>query len=468
MKTFLFASIIHQIVCERQLQCSYQTGNKWDYWPSFEECYLTNVDLTREYKSEILSFSGSISEKSKITGVTFYSFNNPIEFIPNEVAKQFLNLNTFVIWDSNLPVITNDLFSKDLKNIQFLNFYDSKVELIESEAFSELINLKYIYLRNNPLKALKFRIFKMNLKLEIVRLPSNQISMMNPFLFEDLTNLKFVMFEDNECVSKSFGCESCSVSQSKFKSDLITCFSNCKSAPECSKYSLVEEISENMDRLKTEITSNTDLIEKKFIDLNSICENIKAQNMFYQAQNKSSKNIEVCSSNKINLEENFGTQNSMIKNVTETLETKIDLALEIMKNFNEKTVVEIDKKVEESNSKTRQYLEESSQATVRSLKEIVLNTTDSKLSQHLQKTEEKVDKAIELVNAKLSKAEMALELEKANHVIDRKTMQEEIRDLKEKLAIQSQDMKAMKEELVDFVKKQLLEFEEKLRVEAMP
>jgi predicted nucleic acid-binding protein len=73
-----------------------------------------------------------------------------------------------------------------------------------------------------------------------------------------------------------------------------------------------------------------------------------------------------------------------------------------------------------------------------------------------------------LVNAKLSKAEMALELEKANHVIERKNMQEEIRDLKEKLAAQSQDMKAMKEELVDFVKKQLLEFEEKLRVEAMP
>jgi hypothetical protein len=461
-------------------------------------------------------------------------------------------LNALVFSSCNLPVISNDLFGKDFKNIQFLLFHSSKIELIEPEAFSELANLKYIYINSNPLKSLKSQIFKKNSKLEIVRILSSQITMINPNLFDGLTNLNFVMFDGNECVSKGFGCLTCSISQSELKTGLATCYSNCKNDLQC--FTVKEQITESTKSLTTEITSSTSLIDQKLDKLDAKCETnfknqkaeiektfqksiqiegkvqenlIQSKNTFQKLEIFISKESNFLENLKLLVEKNLESQNSLIENTTtslmksvdltvsgiktffqeilvnqilkfeelsesmkksnqetveslnqannetvENLETKIDLAIENIKNLNEKTVIGVEKKVEESNSKTRQYLDESNQATVRSLKEIVLNKTDSKLSQHLQKTEEKVEKAIELVNAKLSETKMALELEKANYIIEKKNMQEEIRDLKEKLATQSQDMKAMEEKfnnkMMDFVKAQLKEFEEKLKAESKP
>ncbi len=556
---------IYQVICARQLQCTYQDSGSWGYWPNYDECRLFNVDLSKNYKTESHSFSGSSSQKSGAMGVTFYS-SNVVEFIPKEIIHEFPNLVSFVVWESNAPIIKTDFFSKNFVNLQFLNFWNSKVEFIESEAFSELVNLKQIYVGSNQLKALKFRLFQKNLKLEIVRFESNKIVMMNPNLFEGLENLKFVIFYSNQCVSKRFGCETCTVSQTELKSGLTTCFNNCADDSECKRKSspVIEDIYVSTSTLKAEITSSTELIDNidnKLKNLEAKCEtisknqNITIEKIFQKTVQVEGKvqenlaksqdifnNLEVFISKESNflnelnsvIKNNFESQNLLIDNTTEiltnsvdqtissfktffqdilvnkihkielfsetieksnnetaenlkeNLETKIDKALQDMKNANNDLikVVEnsnketreyLENKVEstikmfdESNQETRQYMEESNKKTVQSLKDAVLKAT-----------EERVDKAVELVDAKLAKTELALELEKANRIIEKnhvlllegkiKKLEDKVKSLEEKLSTQAQEMeRKFNNQMVDFVEKQLEGFEKKLREDEKP
>jgi uncharacterized membrane protein len=70
-----------------------------------------------------------------------------------------------------------------------------------------------------------------------------------------------------------------------------------------------------------------------------------------------------------------------------------------------------------------------------------INETNQKLVETILKaTDDRVDKVVELVETKLAKSELALELEKAKHTIEKKDLEEKIRKLEEKLATQCQDM----------------------------
>jgi hypothetical protein len=219
----------------RELKCEYGSYNYWVYWTSYKECSLSRVDLSQDFKSEAHSFTGSLSQKSEVTLVEIRE-SYYVEFIPTELTQQFPNLNALVFWESDLPVVMNDLLGPSLKNIQFLNFFKSNVESVESEAFSSLVNLKYILFYENPLKALNFPLFRNNLKLEIIRFYDNKIKMFNPSLFDGLTNLKIVHFSPNDgCVTKEFGCPTCEISFPDLKAGLATCFSNCEEDLECNK-----------------------------------------------------------------------------------------------------------------------------------------------------------------------------------------------------------------------------------------
>jgi Leucine-rich repeat (LRR) protein len=74
----------------------------------------------------------------------------------------------------------------------------------------------------------------------------------------------------------------------------------------------------------------------------------------------------------------------------------------------------------------------------------------------LKATNDRFDKVVELVETKL-------ELEKAKHDLEKKDLKEKIEKLEEKLATQCQDMEEkFKQQMADYVKKQLEEFENRL------
>jgi Leucine-rich repeat (LRR) protein len=228
------------VITGRQLGCDYGT-DWWDMWPTYHYCKLSNVDLSKSFESQIHSFSGSSSQKSEATVVRLD--NSPqIDFIPKQILEEFPNLNGLIITSSNFPVLKNDLFSEDFVVLEYLYLSYNKIASIESLAFQNLKNLKWLALNYNNIRSLPFNLFQKNPKLIYLDFRGNQIISISPNLLKNLNQLKKLDLEDSECVSRGFGCDTCSpISQSDLDSYLSECFQNCLKDPDCAtKSKLVE------------------------------------------------------------------------------------------------------------------------------------------------------------------------------------------------------------------------------------
>jgi Leucine-rich repeat (LRR) protein len=219
----------------RELSCSYDTYSN-TLWSTSNQCRLSSVDLSSNFRVQDHSFAGTFSQRQAVTTVYF---NNPpkVDFVPKEIFAEFPHLNGIEISGSTLPIITNGLFTKNFNVLQYLHLGTNKIQTIESEAFQYLVKLKWIRLSSNQIQILPFQIFKKNPELIYIDLSSNKINSIDSGFFKNLNKLKFVGFAaGNLCVSQKFGCESstCSVSQSDLDSGLTTCYSNCKNNMECS------------------------------------------------------------------------------------------------------------------------------------------------------------------------------------------------------------------------------------------
>jgi hypothetical protein len=184
-----------------QVVCKYESVSC-----DFKRCTVKNVDLTSTNKEKTFIFSGSNDEKSEVREVHYDGCGN-IDFIPLDIFREFPNLNRISIKNSNLPVINAKLFTKDFKNIQYLFFSDNNIQLIEENAFAELIELKGLNVYHHKIEYLKEEIFKKNFNLEYVYLSNNsnlprktssypEIKMINPKIFENLRHLKTVKIND--------------------------------------------------------------------------------------------------------------------------------------------------------------------------------------------------------------------------------------------------------------------------------
>ncbi len=231
------------IITGRQLQCSYGTDEA-PLWPEFHRCKLYQVNLSKSYETQVHLFSGSNSQKSQATVVHFYE-SPQIDFIPKEILKEFPNLNGLIFDSCNLLVLKNELFSEDFVVLEYLHLSLNQIAYIEPLAFQNLKNLKWLALLWNKIQSLPFNLFQKNPKLIYLNSADNQINSISPNLLKNLNQLKYVDFWFNQCVSRDFGCETCSISQSDLDSGLSECFQNCLKDPECvTKSELVERTTE--------------------------------------------------------------------------------------------------------------------------------------------------------------------------------------------------------------------------------
>jgi Leucine-rich repeat (LRR) protein len=239
----------------RQLKCNYYNDDII-LWPSFYKCKLSNVYLSKTYESEIHSFSGPSSEKSKTTVVQFQS-SPEIDFLPKEIPKEFPNLIGLIFSSCNLPIIKNELFSAEFIGLEYLSLWSNQIDSIEPFAFQHLKNLKWLRLWENYIQSLPFNLFRNNPNLFYLDFRYNQINSISPNLLKKLNKLKYVDFLSNQCVDKEFGCATCShsVSQSELHSGLSSCFQNCLNNPDCAIKS------GRIERLSIEkVRANLDLI----------------------------------------------------------------------------------------------------------------------------------------------------------------------------------------------------------------
>lgn len=186
----------------RELQCSYKTWGD-NLWPSTHHCELRSVDLSAARSSETFSFTNTPVQKSQANVIMFYPGISSIDFIPNEILKDFPNLNDLGFSSYNCPVIKKNLFNANFQVIEYLSLLSNKIHMIEANAFENLIKLKWIDLQANQIKTLPFKIFENNPELLHIDFAWNKIASIKPNFFDGLNKLKRVKFINNQCVDKT-------------------------------------------------------------------------------------------------------------------------------------------------------------------------------------------------------------------------------------------------------------------------
>jgi Leucine-rich repeat (LRR) protein len=126
-----------------------------------------------------------------------------VDFIDIEILKRFPNLTGLIFFRSNIPIVKN-IFTVELKMLQFLSFKNNKIKKLEAHVFDELVDLKWINLAANEIAEILHPIFAKNKKLEFIDLSCNKIGSLHPKIFEDLPRLEEVKFLGNPAIDKNY------------------------------------------------------------------------------------------------------------------------------------------------------------------------------------------------------------------------------------------------------------------------
>jgi hypothetical protein len=171
---------------------------------------------------ENLSFKNGIHEKIEFevtdqqkrdTTVVWFSKCSAADFIDLEILKKFPNLIGLKFCNSNIQILKN-IFTVELKLIQYLDLAANKIKNLEAHVFDELVELKWISLSGNEIEEILHPIFAKNKKLKVVNLSENKIHTLYPNLFVGLPRLEAVQFYGNPTINSIFF-------QPNVKTDLI-------------------------------------------------------------------------------------------------------------------------------------------------------------------------------------------------------------------------------------------------------
>jgi Leucine-rich repeat (LRR) protein len=211
-------------VSGRELQCVYKSRGDF-LWPSFQFCWINEVDFSANFEAEKHTFTGTPSQKSETKNFEI-SRAAQIDFIPRDILAGFPNLNGIGMEYCNLSTVKEGLFKEELQNIEYLWLAFNQIEVIEPKAFQYLVKLQWVSLYGNKIQALPDRIFQNNPDLIYIDLERNKISSIVPNFFDGLNKFKRIELVNNVCVSTRIGCESCLITQAELKKKLRKCFSN--------------------------------------------------------------------------------------------------------------------------------------------------------------------------------------------------------------------------------------------------
>jgi Leucine-rich repeat (LRR) protein len=221
---FVISSFLQPSVEGVELKCEYT-------WSS-NECVIWRVDLSNIFREEIFKVSAS-SEKLNETTVIKFVWSPNVDFVPPAVVDKFSNLTELEIFDSNVPIIKNNLLDSKFDKIKRLFIGLTQTEFIEEKAFQHLKNLEILSLQQNNIKSLNSTLFSNNPRLKHINLWRNKITAIHPKFFKNLNQLSFVKLHENECIGEGFGCEDCTIDHEELNRELSACYFNCFVDNEC-------------------------------------------------------------------------------------------------------------------------------------------------------------------------------------------------------------------------------------------
>jgi hypothetical protein len=417
----------------RQLECKYSFGS-WYLGPTFNHCFLSRVDFSESFRTENHSFTGSASEKSKVT-VIWFTHLSKIDFLPKEFPIEFPNLNGLKFVDCNLPVLKNDLFSEDFRGLEYLNFQWSQIESIEPFAFQHLKNLEWFSVHGNKIQSLPFNLFQNNPKLFYVDFEENEIDSISPNLFKNLNQLISVNFRYSRCVNyfinKVFACDTCpqSISQSDLDSLLGTCYQNCLKDPDCARKS---EIVEGTIQTTSQVTTTQPSVKEEDLP------DSPAQNNTSANPNPTPQFLQTNLTQELakNISEQLKSTEEKLEEKTATLNQDLQVQQENLPSLNQSVASEVTKAVSSYVEKMEMKVE-------------ILSLKFSELKARLEL--ERKDR--ELVQSKCENDKLARDIEIAK-------LKQEIKDWKK----EARDREiTLKLEFNEIISKKLAEFELKFK-----
>ncbi len=173
----------------------------FDRWPKHLRCRFDKLCFKSGIHEKI-DFEVTEEQKQETTAVSFWDCP-AVDFIDLEILKRFPNLNGLTFFRSNIPIPKN-IFTVELKMLQYLSLERNKIKVLEAHVFDELVELKWIDLRQNEIEEILHPIFAKNKKLEYISLFTNKIQTLHPNLFDDLPELEEVRFSGNPTINKNF------------------------------------------------------------------------------------------------------------------------------------------------------------------------------------------------------------------------------------------------------------------------
>jgi Leucine-rich repeat (LRR) protein len=203
----------------RSITCDYNQVK----WENKNSCFVVNTELRSDV---IYEFSNAEEIANKVRAVYFKS-SPVVDIIPVRPNKVFPNLSSITFYESHIPILRANLFTKSFNKIKEIFLKQNGIQQIEDEAFHELEDLVEIDLSLNEIKSINEELFSHNSKLRVINLNGNKIFMIQRDSFEQLLNLLEFNLLGNQCISKEFGCEHFDCLQvNDANEDLENCFSN--------------------------------------------------------------------------------------------------------------------------------------------------------------------------------------------------------------------------------------------------
>ncbi len=236
---FLFLLLVPSIAA-LNLECKLSNKETFEKWtPSPNRCVVNSAKLEKpgDGAEDKILFTGS---KKEMTVVDFV--NSVVKFIPLEIIEQFPNLNGLMIRNSPLDIITENYFSQKFIVLKYLKI-SNQLRAIPKNSLINLKNLEWLDVQENKLEILQVDTFHHNTKLRYLNFRGNRINAIYLKIL-NLNKLEFLNFENNNCVNEKFN-QTMIKSNAAIKS-LALCFQNCKMIPHCAA---IEKPSEFVERI---------------------------------------------------------------------------------------------------------------------------------------------------------------------------------------------------------------------------
>jgi Leucine rich repeat len=169
--TLLFFGLCNGII----LDCTYKTA----FWSQPQgTIYYCDAKVIRFNNDRFVTgvSQNHLSGKSDsdVKAIGFY--NQPMDFVPQNISTYFPNIQGFAVSSTSLKVVSK----------------------IDFEQFPDLIDT---FLNNDELETIDGDLFASNPKLQYISLISNKITNVGPNLLSSLKELRVVYFSNNICIN---------------------------------------------------------------------------------------------------------------------------------------------------------------------------------------------------------------------------------------------------------------------------